>query len=285
MTAVSGSGQLRRCAVLAVFAHPDDESLACGGLLARCAAEGAHVTVLCITRGELGSLPAGESGQSLAALRVRELEAAGRVLGVAAVTCLDYEDGCVPWADVSRIEADIALAIRETAAEAVITFDEDGLYWHPDHIAVHARTTAAVAALGDAAPALYYATVPHGRMGALQALVAARRPHRPGPHHILGVLDGEAFGAMAPSPSLAIDVTAFVPQKLAALRCHASQVAGGVFDGLCDEDAASVLGLEQLRRATVGSAAPTMIDALGMTGSRVGVPASRLSATVPEAGP
>ncbi len=247
-------------ALLAVFAHPDDESLACGGLLACCADRGVRVTLLCVTHGEHGSTPDGEPRERLAARRQREIEAAAAVLGAAEVRMLDYEDGYLPWVDAVRLESDIARAVADTAADVVITFDEDGLYWHPDHIALHERTTAAVAALGDAGPVLYYATMPPGRMRAVQQTVAARHPQRPGPHHILGVADADAFGAEAPAPSLVLDVRLFAPRKLAALQCHVSQVAGGALEVLCTRDAAELLGVEHLRRALVGSQGATFID-------------------------
>ena len=73
----------------------------------------------------------------------------------------------LPWLDAARLEADIEAAIRRRRPEAVITFDEDGLYGHPDHVAVHERTTAVVEALDDPAPALYYVTMPPGAMRAV----------------------------------------------------------------------------------------------------------------------
>ena len=70
----------------------------------------------------------------------------------------------LPWLDAARLQADIAAAIGRQRPDAVITFDEDGVYGHPDHVAVHERTTAVVAALGRAGPALYYAAMPRGAM-------------------------------------------------------------------------------------------------------------------------
>src|ERR671911_598751 len=97
-----------RRSLLAVFAHPDDEALACGGLLAWCAALGARVSLLCTTRGEHGWPRGGDIG----ATRTRELEAAARVLGVADIVVLDHEDGMLPWIDAASLEADIGNTIR-----------------------------------------------------------------------------------------------------------------------------------------------------------------------------
>ena len=107
-------------------------------------------------------------------MRTAELLEAAGVLGIGdeAVTILDHADGMLPWVEAGRLEADIHTVIRTTAPDVVITFGEDGLYWHPDHIAVHERTTAAVAALHDDAPALYYVTMPAGAMRAVVSYAA-----------------------------------------------------------------------------------------------------------------
>lgn len=150
---------LRGRSLLAVFAHPDDESIACGGLLAWCARLGADVALLCMTRGEHGR-GGGDAGRT----RSRELAAAARTLGIGALTLLDHEDGMLPWLSAETLRSAIAREIRARRPEVVVTFDADGLYWHPDHVAVHELTTAAVAALGADAPALYYVTTPPGTM-------------------------------------------------------------------------------------------------------------------------
>ena len=148
---------LRARSLLAVFAHPDDESLACGGLLAWCAHLGARVSVCCATAGELGPGPA-----DIRSVRLQELRNAAQILGVTDLVLLDHEDGMLPWTEAERLEADIRRTIGRLRPDVVITFGEDGLYGHPDHIAIHERTTAAVAALGADAPALYYVTMPSG---------------------------------------------------------------------------------------------------------------------------
>ena len=254
------TGVLRGQSLLAVFAHPDDESLACGGLLAWCAEFGARVSILCATRGEMGR----GSASDLSLVRTNELEAAARALGVSDVLVLDYEDGMLPWVEPARLEADIRDATVRSCADVVITFGEDGLYWHPDHIAIHERTTAAVAALGDAAPALYYVTMAAGQMRAVIDTVAARIPPSE-PYSILGVSDADAFGAAVAPPTLTIDVRAYAARKLAALRCHRSQLAGDALDLLSDEEAHRLLGVECFRRADVGSSGDTFMERLAAT--------------------
>jgi LmbE family N-acetylglucosaminyl deacetylase len=249
---------LRGRSLLAVFAHPDDESLACGGLLAWCAELGARVSILCATRGETGR----GSRSDLPLIRTNELEAAAAALGVSDVLVLDHEDGMLPWCEPVRLETDIRDATIRCGADVVITFGEDGLYWHPDHIAIHERTTAAIAALGDAAPALYYVTMAPGGMRAVIDTVSARTPPGRAPYSILGISDADAFGAAVVPPTLAIDVRAYAARKLAALRCHRTQLAGDALDLLSDEEARRLLGIEYFRRADVGVRGDTFIERL-----------------------
>jgi LmbE family N-acetylglucosaminyl deacetylase len=267
MTAQLLSEDLSGRSLLAVFAHPDDESLACGGLLAWCAQLGAQVSLLCATHGEHG--PENDGGRvvpsspaSLREIRARELRAASSVLGVANLLLLDYEDGMLAWTDGEQLEADIRDAIRRLRPDVVITFGEDGLYWHPDHIAVHERTTAAVTALGDEAPALYYVSMPPGSMRAVlenAASTVARGGGEP-PRLILGIADVDAFGALAPAPTLVVETGDFATRKLAAIRCHRSQLADDALAVLAESDAARLLGIEHYRCADVGSREETFIE-------------------------
>jgi len=244
---------VERASLLAVFAHPDDESLACGGLLALCAEGGVRVSLLCLTRGELGP---GDAA-TLAETRTRELNAAAAVLGLHEVRVLDHEDGMLPWIDPARIEGAVRDAIRDFEPDAVITFDEDGLYWHPDHVAVHERVTSAVEALGAAAPELWYTALPAGTMRAV--VDAAGAPVSP---EVLGV-HADAFGAEAPEPTLVVSAGESARRKLDALRCHRSQVGGGALDRIDDRDAVRLLGTEHYRRAAVGGQGESFLERLG----------------------
>lgn len=272
---------LRGRSLLAVLAHPDDESIACGGLLAWCAQLGTDVSLLCMTRGEHGR-GAGDVGGT----RSRELEAAARALGIGCVTLLHHEDGMLPWLSAEALRSAIEAGIRARRPEVVITFDADGLYWHPDHIAVHELTTAAIVRLGDDAPALYYVTMPPASMRAVadHAAQAFRRNSgsapastgkdaEPGgardadgrqpPWSILGVPDPDAFGSGAAAPTLVIDAGHVATRKLGALACHASQFASSALAHVTERDAPRLLGVEHYRRAAAGAAGRTFLDDLG----------------------
>lgn len=248
--------------ILGVFAHPDDESLACGGLFARAAALGARVVLVSLTRGEAGPTADGDAA-ALGVRRLEEFSAAARALGAEAAVVLDHADGMLPWLDHVAIDGDIRQLVATHRPDVVVTFDADGLYWHPDHISVHERVTAVVAALGEAAPALFYVSMPPGQMRA----VAARAG---GADVVPGLADPDAFGAAAPPPTLVIDAGELATRKLAAIRCHASQFATSAFAALTATDAA-LIAREHYRRADVGAAGLTLLD-------RIGTPPAAVSA-------
>ena len=253
-----------RPSLLAVFAHPDDESLACGGLLAWCAAVGVRTSLLCLTHGDHGGHPA---VSSLAAVRARELREAAAVLGISDVTLLAHQDGMLPWTDATRLEGDIRDAVARATADVVITFDEDGLYWHPDHVAVHERTTAAVLSGSGRRPARYYVTLPTGSMRSVvehaSTLVAVQDPTGTPPTHILGIADPDAFGSCAPAPTLVVDTGNFARQKLLALHCHRSQLPKqDALTLITTATAPRLLGIEQFRRAGTGPMPDTFLDRL-----------------------
>jgi LmbE family N-acetylglucosaminyl deacetylase len=249
--------------LLAIFAHPDDESLACGGLLARCARSGATVSLVCATRGERGQVDSTpEEREQLSRVRTGELIEAAGVLGIRKVVFLEYRDGFLPWAEPAKLEAEIAGVVRRLRPDVVVTFGEDGLYWHPDHIAIHERTTAALSQPGDTAPALFYVTMPRGMMHRIDDWYAERSGGTPSKTltQMLGVTHVDAFGVLARPPTLVVDVSAFARTKLAALRCHQSQPACEALATMSDEDAGRLLSIEQFHRAAVNSGADAFIE-------------------------
>jgi LmbE family N-acetylglucosaminyl deacetylase len=138
------TGSLR---LLVVAAHPDDESLGLGGVLARYKAEGVETYLVTATRGERGwQGPAEENPgiETLGGIRERELREATAVLGLDDVQILDYIDGDLDQADPREIIPRISSYIRRIRPQIVVTFSPDGAYGHPDHIAISQFTSAAI---------------------------------------------------------------------------------------------------------------------------------------------
>jgi LmbE family N-acetylglucosaminyl deacetylase len=248
--------------ILAVFAHPDDESLACGGTLARMADAGARVVLMCASHGERGS-PCGPARDDvLGSVRARELRQAAEILGASDLLIFDHPDGDLRWAAVSDLLAEIALTIRRFEPAAVITFGEDGLYWHLDHIGVSERTTAAVRMLGADAPALYYATMPRGVMNAIVDHAVTRGWTAP-PKGFWS-LTPDAFGLAAEPPTIIVDVADWAERKLAAIRCHRSQTGrDDPFGQIGAEQARRWLGLEHFHRAPIDPCGESVLEAVG----------------------
>ena len=138
--------------LLAVLAHPDDESLGFGGTLARYASEGVETHLVTATRGEAGRFGShGRSADPLEVGRVREgeLRAAAAVLGLSEVSILGYPDGAVDKVPHSTAIRAIASHIRRIQPHVIVTFGPDGGYGHPDHIAVSQFATAASICAAD----------------------------------------------------------------------------------------------------------------------------------------
>jgi LmbE family N-acetylglucosaminyl deacetylase len=138
--------------LMLVLAHPDDESLANGGMVAKYVAEGVQTYLVTATRGEQGWFgPEDENPgpEALGRIREAELLEAAEVLGIRSVSFLDYHDGELDEAPADEVVAKIVRHIRRVKPHVVVTFDQNGLYGHPDHIAICRHATAAVAAAGD----------------------------------------------------------------------------------------------------------------------------------------
>ena len=189
--------------VLAVVAHPDDESFALGAVLAAFAEAGAKVSVLCLTRGEASTLH-GVVGD-LTELRTDELAAAAAALGLHDVTLMSYPDGRLPEVDLDELAADVVTTAQGVDADGLLGFDLTGVTGHPDH--AHATAAALRAAETLDLPVLGW-TVP-------DAVAARLREEHGAP------FDGHAASAI----DLAVPVDREL--QLEAVECHPSQAVPG----------------------------------------------------------
>lgn len=226
--------------LVAVVAHPDDESLIAGGTLALAAAAGTTTGVVSLTRGEHGPIPAGAAygPEQLGEIREAELRAAARELGAAWSVCLRHPDKLLPWVDHAAIAEELAGLLERCAPAALLTFGPDGLDWHPDHIAVMEIVSLAARQLG-ASLQIYEAAWPQDLMVRLVEAAAARGL----PVGLWGA-DPRGFGSER-APTVEIDVRPVLDRKLAALRAHRTQIdAEHLFAALPEDLAERFLGVE-----------------------------------------
>lgn len=236
--------------LLAIFAHPDDETFGVGGTTAHYRDLGLPVTMVCATRGEVGEIAPGTDAtpETLGQVREQELRDACAILGVRDVRFLDFRDSGMAGtpenddprslnrAEPERVIESLVRIIRETRPDVIATWDASGGYGHPDHIAVHHHATAAFHAAGDASRytsaggawqtrALFYNAIPVEEFAKL--FVEARKR---------GIDMGEPPGgaenmASLPrvKPNCVIDVSAQYERKRRALRAHRTQMSDAGF--------------------------------------------------------
>ena len=138
--------------LMCIFAHPDDETLGMGPVIAKYAAEGVQVSLLTATRGERGWLGDEASNPGLAAVgqaREAELRAAARTLGIARLDFLDAVDGELAQSETGRLVSSIVHILRQVRPQVVVSFGPDGDYGHPDHIAISQLATTAIVCAAD----------------------------------------------------------------------------------------------------------------------------------------
>jgi LmbE family N-acetylglucosaminyl deacetylase len=185
--------------VLAVCAHPDDESFGLGAALAAIAGRGTPTAVLCLTHGAASSL--GTRHGDLHQIRAAELAAAAAELGVGDVELLDYPDGALAQQPAELLSGHVRQAARRTRAGLLLVFDEGGITGHPDH---QQATRAARLYAGRA------------RLPVLAWTVE---------QHVAALLNAEFGASFAGRPAGQIDCCVEVDRQrqLAAITCHASQ--------------------------------------------------------------
>ena len=138
--------------LLAIFPHPDDETLGLGSTLARYSTEGIETYLICATHGEHGwfdSEGPNPGLEGVARIREAELHCAAESLGIHEVSFLDYIDGDVDQAKPEEIIGKLVAHIRRIKPQVVVTFGPDGAYGHPDHIALSQFTNAALVCAAD----------------------------------------------------------------------------------------------------------------------------------------
>src|SRR6185437_2635209 len=215
------------------LAHPDDEGMSAGAMM-KAKDEGHRVVLITATRGEVGeiyNMDEASSRPRLAEIRTEELRAASEILGVDRQEFLGYRDsGMVDTddnkdprsfhqADLAEAAGRLAVFIREERPAVVVTYAEDGVYGHPDHIKAHYVTNAAVDLVekeGLAVKKLYYAAIPRSMMEAfVQQMPEEARQAMGGNMRIAGTPDELV--------TTRVDVHDYVEQKRAAFRAHLSQ--------------------------------------------------------------
>ncbi|MBO0833200.1 MAG: N-acetyl-1-D-myo-inositol-2-amino-2-deoxy-alpha-D-glucopyranoside deacetylase [Actinobacteria bacterium] len=266
MTAAGG----RR--LLFVHAHPDDESIETGATMAKYAAEGARVTLVTCTLGEMGEvIPAelahlaADADGGLGEYRIDELAAACAALGVSdhrflggagrwrdsgmMGTAANDEPGCFWRADVDEAARELLAIITEVRPEVLVSYDERGFYGHPDHIQAH-RVSRRAFELADGLVSKLYATaIPKSVLAEAMALLGedqgvGRAGDGRGFSRVRSLAE-VPFGTDDADVTTQINAEDYLDAKIAAMRAHATQIAvDSPFFALSDMVGRKALGTE-----------------------------------------
>jgi len=244
--------------LVSFHAHPDDESIATGGTLARAVDEGHRVVLVFGTRGECGEVADGflDDGEALGERRERETLASAEVLGVQRVEFLGYRDSgmageptnddpaCFWRADLDEAAGRLARILTEEEADALTTYDDHGGYGHPDHVQVHRVGHRAARIAGT--PRVYESTMNRDHLRRLMEQAAAADPDASGPDADGPDLDDEAgFGSPEALITTTVDVSAWLARKRASMAAHASQIdESSFFLAMPDDAFAGAFGQE-----------------------------------------
>ncbi len=249
--------------LMCIFAHPDDETLGTGPLLAKYAAEGVETSVVCATAGQRGwpdDRPGYPGLEGLGRIREGELRAACAALGVQEVVLLDYVDGELAQADPDRIVGELVHHLRRIRPQVVVTFGPDGAYGHPDHIAISQFAQAAAVCAADSSYGVPGALPPH-RLAKLYYMAETRtavEAYRAALGDISLEVDGETRRLVSYEEwmiTTRIDARAHWAQVMAAVRCHDTQTRDMVAaieaapDGMLDDALRQALGIQTFYRA------------------------------------
>jgi LmbE family N-acetylglucosaminyl deacetylase len=225
--------------LVSFHAHPDDESIACGGTLAKASQEGHRVVIVFATRGEHGEVAEGflRDGETLGERREVECQRSAEVLGAHRVAFLGYVDsgmigtpenelpGSFWMADVDEAAAQLAALLREEDADVLTVYDADGVYGHPDHIQVHRVGVRAAELAGT--PRVFESTMNRDH---LRRMVDAVRVSGEVPsEEIPDVGEDSTFGRPEDMITTTVDVRAYVASKRASMAAHESQIPESSF--------------------------------------------------------
>ena len=255
---------------MAVHAHPDDEALGTGGILARYADEGMRTVLVTCTKGELGDAPGGikpgdpaHDERIVVPLRQKELEASCRALGVSHLELLGYHDsGMEGWPQndapgsfwqtpVPEAGHRLAELMMKYRPQVVVTYDENGFYGHPDHIQANRITLAAIAECGIPDKLYYTAVARSDILGMGDVLAEAGFDL---PTELEEVPD---FGTPDELITTTVDCTSVADRKFASLAAHASQSDNIFFLEMGEELFGTVMGTEVFVRVFDTTKAPT----------------------------
>jgi LmbE family N-acetylglucosaminyl deacetylase len=189
--------------VLAVYAHPDDADVACGGTLARWAKAGAAVHLIVCTDGGKGTFDPEVTPADLAARRAAELEASSALIGLRSVTNLGYPDGGL--ADSDELRGTLVEWVRRLRPDVVCGHDPTALFFGQEYFNHRDHRLAGTTLLDAVSPA---AALPH------------YFPEAGPPHQVTTVL---LSGTL--EPDVWVDVTETIDLKAAAVECHRTQFA------------------------------------------------------------
>ncbi len=265
----------RPLTLMAVHAHPDDEAIGTGGILARYAAEGVRTVLVTCTNGELGDAPGalkpddpGHDESVVVPLRRRELEASCEILGVSHLELLGYHDsGMEGWPQneapgsfwrtpVEEPARRLADLMRKYEPQVVVTYDENGFYGHPDHIQANRVTHAALAECGIPSK-LYYTAVARSALRGFRDVLAQAGVEGPAE-----VEENPDFGTPDELITTTIDCSAVAGRKYASLGAHASQSDNIFFLQMGLELFTTIMGSESFVRAVDSTNAPVPEDDL-----------------------
>jgi LmbE family N-acetylglucosaminyl deacetylase len=234
--------------LVSFHAHPDDECIACGGIIRKAAEEGHRVVLVVATRGEQGEIPEGllDQGEELWQRRVAETHASAQILGVQRVEFLGYADsgmmgtpaneapGSFWTAPVDEAAKKLAALLEEERADALTCYDEHGGYGHPDHIQVHRVGMRAAELAGTRR--VFQATINRDHILRGRELFADQAGEAGEADSETPDLE-ETFGMPESVITAAVDVTPYLDHKRRAMRAHASQISEQSFFLAMPDDA------------------------------------------------